>query len=460
MARCGGVTEEPSTGKPTIALFTATCLVIANMVGTGIFTSLGFQVGDLPSGFVLSVLWLIGGVCALCGAFCYAELAAALPRSGGEYHLVGRTLHPSLGFLAGWLSATVGFAAPIALASMALGDYAMRALYPSGGVVISPAFWPHFSITGAQAIAMLAVSVITCVHLVGVRTGSTFQNGATLFKLSLVAFVLVAGLCAGQSQPIHFTPTAGDRALFGHPAFALSLVYVMYAYTGWNAATYIVGEIRNPARNVPRALLIGTGVVTLLYILLNAVFLRTTPIAELRGQVEVGLIAGQHIFGEEGGRIIGGFICVGLLATISAMTWVGPRAASTMGEDHRALRWLAVRSASGVPRNALLTQLLIVGALIVSSSFERVLVFIQFPLTLCSGLAIVGLMVLRVREPNLPRPFRVPFYPLPPLIFLAISGWMLLHAAQEKPRESAAGTLAMLCGLGIYFLPKSSRRQP
>jgi APA family basic amino acid/polyamine antiporter len=298
------------------------------------------------------------------------------------------------------------------------------------------------------------------VHLIGVRLGSLFQNGATVFKLSLVTFVVVAGLCAGRSQPIHFGPMPGDGALFGHPAFALSLVYVMYAYTGWNAATYIVGEIRDPARNVPRALLIGTALVALLYILLNAVFLRTTPIAELRGQVEVGLIAGKHIFGEGGGRIVGGFICVGLLATISAMTWVGPRAAATMGEDHAALRWLAARSGGGAPRHALLVQLLIVAGLIVSSSFERVLVFIQFPLTLCSGAVVIGLMVLRFREPKLARPFRVPLYPLPPLIFLAISGWMLVHTAQEKPRESAAGTLAMLSGLAVYYLPRRRARSP
>jgi APA family basic amino acid/polyamine antiporter len=454
------LTKAPTNGDRSVSLFTATCIVVANMIGTGVFTSLGFQVGDLPSGFVIVSLWLIGGVCALCGALCYAELAAALPRSGGEYHLIGQTLHPAGGFLAGWLSVTVGFAAPIALAAMALGRYASQIWWPQGGVFIHwnlPAdLMPPIS--GEAAIALLAVSLTTAVHLCGVRIGSLFQIAATLLKLILIAFVMVAGFCMGNPQQVHFAPSPGDARLFLHPSFAISLVFVMYAYSGWNAATYIVGEIRNPGRNVPRALLIGTGLVALLYVGLNAVFLRAAPIDELRGQVEVGFIAGTHIFGPTGGRVVGGFICLGLIASVSAMTWVGPRVAATMGEDLAVLRWLAPSTANGVPRLALLVQLGIVTALIVTSTFEKVLVYIQLALTLSSACAVFGLIVLRRRRPDLQRPFRVPFYPLTPLVFLAISVWMMIHIIRDKPSESLAGLYTLLAGLVLYFL--SPKAQP
>ncbi|MEQ1858953.1 MAG: amino acid permease [Chthoniobacteraceae bacterium] len=447
-----------------MSLFAATCIVIANMIGTGVFTSLGFQVGGLPSGFVIMLLWLLGGVCALCGALCYAELAAALPRSGGEYHLIGRTLHPLPGFLAGWLSATVGFAAPIALAAMALGKYFAGVVLPEDVIMLTqPAPigpWQPPALALDAIVALAVVALVTAIHLFGVRIGSLFQNTTTAFKLALIAVVLVAGWLAGSTQGVAFVPATGDAALINSTPFAISLVYVMYAYTGWNAATYIVGEIRDPARNVPRALLIGTGLVTVLYVGLNAVFLRTTPMDALRGKVEVGLVAGQHIFGDTGGRIVAAFICLGLVASVSAMTWIGPRVAATMGEDFAALRWLAKKNGAGVPATALIVQLIIVGVLIVTSTFEKVLIYIQLALTLFSALAVVGLVVLRWRQPGLPRPFRVPLYPLTPLIFLAVSGWMLWHIAIEKPRESLAGLATIAAGLLLYALSPKSKPHP
>ena len=472
------------------------------MVGTGVFTSLGFQVGGLPSGFAIMVLWALGGVCALCGALCYAELAAALPRSGGEYHLLRRSVHPAAGFLAGWLSATVGFAAPIALAAMALGKYA-EGLLPFGPdmFVPQPALHGYFltipftslttpAIYPGQFAALLVTAAVTAVHLFGARIGSVFQNTATGLKLALILVVLAVGFAVSSSpsiyliqglvgknwqpihydapgvvgenwQPIHFAPMAGDAALLASAPFAVSLVFVMYAYSGWNAATYLAGEIRDPGRNIPRALLLGTALVAVLYLGLNAAFLRTTPINELRGNVEVGLIAGRHIFGARGGTIVGEFICLGLVASISAMTWIGPRVAAAMGEDLTALRWLAHRNARGVPDVAMLVQLVIVAALIVSSTFEKVMVYIQFALTLSSFLTVLGLFVLRRREPALARPFRVPLHPLPGLVFLAISGWMLVHILRDKPVESLAGLATFAVGLIVYFLsPKSQPTTP
>jgi len=430
------------------------------MIGTGVFTSLGFQVGDLPSGFVILLLWSVGGICAVGGALCYAELSAALPRSGGEYHLIGRTLHPSLGFLAGWLSSTVGFAAPIALAAMALGRYGSEVLWPGqpGGFSLSIPLLgvslPPMSYD--TVIALTVVAAVSLVHYRGSGVGSWFQNTATTLKLLLIAVILVAGFNLSPGEPVTFAPQSGDGTLIHSKAFAISLIYVMYAYSGWNAAAYVVGEIRDPSRNVPRALIIGTGLVTVLYVALNAVFLHTTPTDALKGKIEVGVVAGEHIFGATGGRIVGGFICLGLIASCSAMIWVGSRVSATMGEDIVALRFLSIRDRNGAPRIALLVQLVIISVLITTATFEKVLVYIQAALTLSSVLTVIGLIVLRIREPDLPRPFRVPFFPVTPIVFLTVSGWMLYNIYHEKPRETWAGLATIAAGLVIYLVsPKA-----
>ena len=426
---------------PRLSLTTATAVVVANMVGTGVFTSLGFQVGGLPSGFAVIMLWLVGGVCAFCGAMCYGELAAAVPRSGGEYHFLGRVFHPLAGFLAGWLSVTVGFAAPIALAAMAFGKYL-------GGV---------FPGAPAEAGSILMVVLVTLVHLRGVKTAAFFQNGATWLKIGLIVVFIAAGLFFGEGQNISFWPQSGDFDLIKSRPFAVSLVYVMYSYAGWNAATYIVGEIRDPQRTVPRAIAIGTVLVTGLYLLLNAVFLRVTPMAELDGKLDVGHAAADHIFGLTGGKIMSGLICLGLVSCVSAMTWLGPRVLATMGQDTRALAYFARSTAEGVPLRGLIAQLVVVIALILTSTFDKVLTCVQFGLQLASFATVLGLIVLRVREPDLPRPYRCWGYPFTPLLFLAISAWMMIYVALDKPWETAAGMGLIALGSVLFLVsPKNS----
>jgi APA family basic amino acid/polyamine antiporter len=423
-----------------ISLPTATSLVIANMIGTGIFTSLHFQVRDLPSGFTILFLWALGGLCALCGALAYGELAAALPRSGGEYHFLSRIFHPAAGFLAGWISATVGFAAPIALAAMAFGRYFAHVL-PN----VSPL---TMSLTVALGIAM--------VHLAGITLGSAFQNVATFLKVVLILTLIVAGALALNLQPISFRPARHEFALIASTPFAISLVYVMYAYSGWNASTYIVGEIRAPARNVPLSLVLGTGLVTILYVALNATFLRNASLHELQQDLEIGQVAAAHIFGEGGGRIMAGLISLGLISSISAMTWVGPRVAMVLGEDCHALRWLAYTARNGAPSVAIALQTIIVVVLLITATFAAVVNYIQFSLALCSFFTVLGVIVLRVREPNLPRPVRMWGYPFTPLLFLAVNAWMLWHIAGERFWESCAGLATMALGLALYALSRQN----
>jgi len=433
---------EATARKNGISLITATAVVVANMIGTGVFTSLGFQVGGLPSGFAILMLWLVGGICAFCGAVCYGELAAALPRSGGEYHFLSKIFHPAVGFLSGWISITVGFAAPIALAAMAFGNYFAT-------------IFPH---APATAWSLVMVCLITLVHLGGIHLAARFQNTATWLKVALIIVFIGAGFWFGEAQPISFTPVAGDWQLLGSTPFAVSLVFVMYSYAGWNAATYIVGEIRDPQRNVPKAIALGTLLVTVLYLALNAVFLYVAPLSELAGKVDVGHVAAHRIFGDTGGKIMSGLICLGLASSISAMTWVGPRVMKTMGQDLRLLAPLAVSSRSGVPFVGLLVQLAIVVALLLTASFEKVMNCVQFSIQLGSFATVVGLIVLRIKEPDLPRPYRCWGYPITPLLFLAISLWMMFFVAKKHPDETLVGMALIVLGAIIFFI--SPRQQP
>jgi basic amino acid/polyamine antiporter, APA family len=425
--------------RATIGALAATTVVIADMIGIGVFTSLGFQVVDITSGFSVLLLWLVGGVVALCGALCYAELAAMFPRSSGEYNFLSRSYHPALGFMAGWLSATMGFAAPVALASMAFGHYA-KSVVPD----VPP-----------LALGLAIIWIVTLVHMRGVRDGSALQVSTTVLKLLLILAFIGAGFGLGARQPISFEPSAADAAQIFSAPFAISLVFVMYSYSGWNAATYIIGEIRKPHSSLPLALLSGTLIVMVLYLALNAVFLYTTPLAALAGRVDVAVAAGIFIFGERGSQVVGLIISLGLISSISAMTWIGPRVAMTMGEDFPILGVFARRSANGTPWIAIMCQAIIASVLFLTGSFEAVLEFIQFGLLCCSFLSVLGVIKLRLTRPDLPRPYRAWGYPVTPLIFLSVITFTLYYLAVTRPLQSIAGFMVMLLGLVLYVLAAS-----
>ena len=294
--------------------------------------------------------------------------------------------------------------------------------------------------------------LVSAVHLFGIHSGAALQNGSTLIKLLLIVVLILAGFFVSDPQPISFAPSTADIGIITSAPFALSLVFVLYAYSGWNAATYIAGEIKDPERNLPRSILAAVLIVTALYVVLNAIFLYTTPVSELAGQIDVGLIAGRHIFGEAGGRIVAALICIGLISSISAMMWVGPRVSMVMGEDNPMLEVFSRKARNGVPAYALLFQLLVSTVLMLTQSFEAVLDYIQFSLTFCSFLAVLGVIVLRYRQPHLKRPYRAWAYPVTPLIFLAVTGFVLAHLLIERPLQSFASLFTMIAGLLIYAL--------
>ncbi len=434
------------TGK--IGLYTATAIVAANMIGTGVFTSLGFQVIDLKDGFSIGFLWLVGGIAALCGALTYGELGAAMPRSGGEYHFLSKIFHPALGFLSGWVSALVGFSAPIAAAAMAVGRYSTQTLVASGAII------PGQESILAMAIVIGVVTLVSFVHTLQIRFVSRFQVFFTVLKISLILVLVFAGFALAKSQGISFLPGPDSLRFVLSAPFAVSLVFVMYAYSGWNAATYVVNELENPGTNLPRSLFLGTLIVTLLYVPLNLVFLYSSPISALQGKPEVGFIAANYIFGNVGAILMGTLISLGLISAISSMVWAGPRVSQVMGEDYKLLGFLKKKNKNGVPIYALMFQYAVVIILVLTSKFEQIITYIGFVLSLSTFLTVLGVFVLRWKKPELERPYKTWGYPVTPVIFLMVTGWMLFFVLRDKPVESLAGLATVLAGLVFYFIDK------
>jgi basic amino acid/polyamine antiporter, APA family len=424
-----------------INLFTAICIVVANMIGTGVFTSLGFQVVDIKSGFVLLFLWLLGGIVALCGALAYGELGASMPCNGGEYYYLSRIYHPAIGFLSGWVSVTVGFAAPIAAAAMALGKYLTQV-------------FPHLPSTG---IALFVVAGVSLVHTNNLKFGSYFQQVFTLLKVLLIVVLIVCGLYFAEPQQLSFLPSIGDGTTILSSNFAVSLVYVIYSYSGWNAAVYLASEVKNPEKNLPRALIVGTLIVVGLYLLLNFVFLYSTPLDKLAGQLEVGYIAAKQIFGNNGSKIMGLLISIGLISSISSMVLAGPRVTQVIGNDIPLFKLLAQKNAQGIPTYAIFLQLLLVTILLITASFEAIITYLGFTLTLSSFLTALGVFVSRFRYPDLARPYRTWGHPITTIIFLAVSLWMLVFIFRDKPVESLAGLATLCVGLLVYFVSDKSQ---
>ncbi len=407
------------------------------MIGTGVFTSLGFQLLDIQSGFVILLLWLVGGITALCGALSYAELGAMYPRSGGEYNFLNEIYHPLAGFVSGWVSATIGFAAPTALAAITFGKY------------FSSVF-PQFS---SSWLACGLIIVLTLVHATTRKNSGQLQSLFTLLKLILIiVFCILCFAMVDTPQDINFLPIKGDKELIFSGAFAVSLIYVNYAFSGWNAATYLSNELEEPTKNLPLILAIGTCVVLLLYLALNFIFLYVAPIDNLKGQVEVGYIAAQSVFGPAGAAIMGVSLSLLLISTVSAMIIAAPRVLQMIGEDFSVFKFLGKTNKNSIPANAIYTQGAISLVFILTGTFESILIYSGFTMGLNTFLAVLGLFILRIKKPELARPYKTWGYPLTPIIFLSLTGWTLVYLLIDKPKESMLGLLTVAIGVVVYFV--------
>jgi basic amino acid/polyamine antiporter, APA family len=436
---------ERSGQAEGIGFGTCLALVMATMVGTGVYTSLGFQLQDLTSGFAILLIWAAGGIISLCGSLSYAELSSRIPASGGEYTYLTRAYHPAVGFMAGFVSLVAGFAAPIALAAIAFGTY-LHAAFP---------------LCPPKVAAVGAVILLSLGHLRSLEASALFQNIMTAVKFSLIAVFLLLGILAAIRHPSSLQVLAPKSAslheLF-RPSAGVALLFVLYAYSGWNAPTYLAGEVRSGHLTVGRSLALGTLIVTLLYVLTNAVFLVSAPASVLRGKLDVGSIAAGYLMGATGALVMACLIAIGLLASLSAMILAGPRVTARIGEDHRIFSAFSRTDANGNPRRALLLQLVLVLLLILTGSFETVLIYAQIPLLLCLILGVTAVMVLRSRDPSF-QGYLCPLYPFPPVLFILCTSAGLVYSAITKPWVAFAGLLTMMVPLVFHALISNSSTQ-
>jgi basic amino acid/polyamine antiporter, APA family len=413
-----------------LGLASAVALVVASMVGTGVFTTSGFLLADLQSPGLVLAAWALGGVLAALGALSYGALARRIPESGGEYTFLSRTLHPAAGFLAGWVSLLVGFSAPLAAAAMGFGEYTRPWL---GGMS------PRLGGT-------LLILILAALHAVNVKHGARTQNWTVLFKVCLI--VILIGYGFSQLE----IPEMEPAAPVGVSTFAVSLVWISFSYSGWNAAVYVGGEIIQPERNLPRALLLGTGIVMALYLGLNAVFVFAAPVATLAGKLDVGRVAAEAIGGPVLAQGVSGLIALALLTSVSSLTMAGPRVCARMAAEGNLPRWLA--AGAGPPRTAIAFQACIALALLWSAAYEQLLTFIGFTLGLSAAATVLGLIVLRQREGAR---LAVPGWPWVPGLFvlstLAITGFTI----HRRPWESAAGLATLIAGWLAWRWSRSRR---
>lgn len=413
-----------------IGLRSAVLLVVASMVGAGVFGTSGFALADLGSRGAVLLAWAIGGALAACGAVSYGALALRFPTSGGEYDYLSRTLHPLLGFLAGWVSLLVGFTAPIAFAAGLLPHYVEPWL--GGGL-------------RAEWLGTVAIVVVAAPHWLGVRAGTRAQDAIVLLKLAtMVGFVAwgafaIASRGTAVSDPV---PAAG----FSWSKLAVSLVWIYLAYSGWNAAAYVGGEVVDPRRNLSRSLLLGTLLVTGLYLALNAVFVFAAPIDELAGRPEIALVAAQALGGRPLAAVTSALVALALLTSISAMVMAGPRVYARMAADGLFPRRLVQHD--GPPRAAIALQVVLALAFLWSWRFEALMTYIGYTLGLSSALTVVGLLVLRRRE----GPARVPIpgHPWVPLAYVAGVVAVSVAGFPERPTDAALGLATVLAGVPAY----------
>jgi APA family basic amino acid/polyamine antiporter len=450
--------EHGASGKlhRYIGLRSAIALVVANVIGAGIFTTTGFQAAALGNPAWIFGLWIVGGVLALCGALCYAELGASTPAAGAEYGYLRDTYGAAVGFMSAVVSLIAGFSAPIAAAAKSFVRYLVH-FFPS----LEEETTLALGVTPGDLIALGLVWSLILVQLRGARAGMRLGDWLTVFKVAGLVAIILAAFTVGRGSLSNLTTVSqvydGLSGAGLSAALGTSLIFVMFCYSGWNASAYVASEFENPQRDLPRGLLIGTSIVVVLYLAINAVYFYGADVSELAGKVEVGLVASRSLFGSFGTSLVTIVLLVSLLASASAMTIAGPRVYYALGNDSPVFAFLSrTTSTSGAPITALLVQGLVTSVILLLGRVDQIQQYSGFTLTLFASLAVSCVIVRRIRHPEMPRPFKVFAYPLTPLLFIGVSLWMMYWALQGRPLESLLALATVGLG-GVLFLVTNRR---
>ncbi|NQU84719.1 MAG: amino acid permease [Mariniphaga sp.] len=439
-----------------LGIFSLSNIVVANMIGAGIFVTSGLLMETLNNPVLLIILWIIAGVIALCGAIAYGELGATIPKAGGEYIFLSELFHPLLGFLSGWTSFIVGFSAPIAASAIGFSEYFTRA-FPGllsfandSGILSADNFKKVLSIT--------VIAVFTLIHTRGIEASAKVQNWLTVLKVVLVAGLIFIGFTFGKGSFDHFqTTTNFSFNLGGWKTIGLSLMWIMFAYSGWNASTYIGSEIKNPVKNIPKSLLLGTGIVILLYIGLNIFFVYAIPPNVMKGVISVGGLAVNYAFGKDLEVLFSMLISFALFSSLSAYLILGPRVFFSMAHDGFFFKSVAkINPVTKVPSLAILLQATISIIMVLSGTFDQILTYLGFSLGIFPILAVIGVIKLRLTKKS---KIKLPGYPITHIIFILSGFFILILAYFERPIESSIAIGTVLIGIPFFYILKKNKKK-
>jgi APA family basic amino acid/polyamine antiporter len=430
-------------------------MVIANMIGTGIFTALGYQVfpDAIPDAFTIMLIWFIGGIIALCGATVYGEIATTIKKSGGEYAFLSDLYHPLLGFISGWISIIVGFSAAIAALALAAGSYFVPLLGISAD---DPDSMPII-----KAVGISMILIVVLIQARGVKFGGRFQNYVTYLKLALIGVFIILPFAFIYYYPetnISFAPTDKSSDLIFSGTFATSLVWVFFAYSGWNASSYIVGSLENPKKNLPYSLIVGTVIVTIIYMLLNFVFLFVADFEELAGKPDLGYVVAKKILGGNLGLIFSAAFSVALISGLSAMFIAGPRVVQEMGKDHKLFKALGKQTESGAPILALVTIMILAVGMLLLGSFEMIIQYVGVTLSIFALLTVIGVFILRARKMGNEDTVKTWAYPFTPIIFILFTVWMIVFFVWRDPWVVIVSLATIVPAVIIYYISKRAEK--
>jgi len=444
-----------------LGVVSASALVVSSMIGVGIFGTTGFLAGDLGSPSLVLWIWVVGALCAFLGAMCYSELGINLPSSGGEYVYLTRAYGPAWGFMTGWVSFFAGFSAPIAGAALAFADYlghVCKACADETPRVVAGAGDWSILFGKQQAIACALVAVFTIFNLVGVQRVARVQNVLTGAKIAILLAFIVFAFSAGHGNWQNFslhTERTSSAPLFEQ--FAISLFFIYLSYSGWNAATYVAEEVRQPARTLPLALAIGTTLVAALYLVLNVVFIYAMPLAEMKGEVAVGALAASKLFGSNIASVFSALMALSLIATVNAQVITGPRVYYAMAKNGAFLPAAAkVHPQWHTPWIAIIAQG-VCTMLMTVTPFRELVSYIGFTLSFFTAMGVASLFYFR-KQPGWRKLPVVSFcFPLVPILFLIPEVWIVIFGVQRKPYVSLATVVTMATGALVYHLRTRSR---
>jgi APA family basic amino acid/polyamine antiporter len=413
------------------------------MIGSGIFTTSGFIARNVGSPWLLFGVWFAGGLISITGALAYAELGAAMPEAGGEYVYLREAYGPLIAYLSGWTSLFVGFSGAIAAGALAFVGYLHG-------------FVPGFetSATMDKVVALLALWTIAASHVYGIGTSSVLQRSLAATTVAAIVTLVGAGFLFGRGSVANFASSAPING-----SVAVSLILVLFAYSGWNAAAYVAGEIREPERNLPRALCGGAALVTALYLALNAMYTYALPITAMSGVLAVAEKAATVLLGSHAARSVAAILSVTILGSTSAMVLAGPRVYLAMARDRLLPGCIAlVDRAHGTPARAILLQTAWASVLIIFfGTFEPLVIYTGLAVTGFTAAAVASVIVLRGRRADLRRPFTMRGYPWTAIAFVAVALWVIVFSSMVRPTEAALSLLTVLAGVPFYFVWQSGR---